>query len=74
MAEIHYLGGVTKLDIPADRVLEQAIDKLDGVLVIGYDKDGDLYAASSYADGGMVMWLLEHCKYKLMECGGIVNH
>jgi hypothetical protein len=73
MAEVHYLGGVTRLDLPADRVLDGAKNKLTGVLVLGYDKDGEFYAASSYADGGVLMWLMEHCKHELMKHGGIVE-
>lgn len=48
--------GITKLDIHADHVLESAIGKLEGVVVLGYDKDGQEYFASSYAGGrGYVM-------------------
>jgi hypothetical protein len=62
------LNNVTRLDIPADRVLEQAIGKMDGVVILGYTKEGDdYYFASSYADGGTVMWLLERCKNALMN-------
>jgi len=65
MGELIQLGGVTKLNIPADRVLEGAKGQLEGVVLIGFDKQGQVYAASSYADGGAVMWLLEMCKQKL---------
>lgn len=54
-AEIFLFNGITKLDLPADRVLEQAIEKLDGVIILGFDKEGQFYGASSYADGGTVM-------------------
>lgn len=66
-AEIHYFNGVTKLDLPPDRILEQAIGKLKGVVVIGWDHDGQFYGASSYADGGDCLWLLELCKKALLE-------
>jgi hypothetical protein len=61
------LGCITKLDLPVDRVLEGAIDKLEGVILIGYDKEGDHYFASTYADGGDVLWLLEQCKQRLLD-------
>lgn len=61
------LGCVTRLDLPADRVLESAIGKLDGVVILGYTKDGAEYFASTYADGGIVMWLAERMKLKLMQ-------
>lgn len=66
MGEIITLGNITKLDLPPDRILESAKGKLEGVVLIGFDKDGEVYAASSYADGGEVMWLLEACKIKMM--------
>ena len=66
MGEVIQLGGVTRLDIPADRVLEGAMGKLKSVLVIGYDEAGEEYFASSITDGGEVLWLLERCKQELM--------
>lgn len=68
-AKIIPFTGITSLDLPADHVLEQAIGKLEGVLVIGFDKDDGFYAASSYADGGTALWLLEVCKKRLLEAG-----
>jgi hypothetical protein len=59
--------GITKLDLPPDRLLEAAVGKLDGCLILGFDSDGDFYAASSYADGGTVLWLMEQCKKRLLE-------
>lgn len=67
MAKIVPIGGITKLDLPADRILEGAKGKLEGVVVIGLNNDGELYCASSYADGGSVLWLLEACKTRMME-------
>lgn len=63
------LGNVTRLDLPVDRVLDAAKDKLDGdggVVVLGYDKDGNRFFSSSIADGGDVLWLLEQCKRELL--------
>jgi hypothetical protein len=59
--------GVTRLDLPADRVLEGATGELDQVVVIGYHKDGSEYFASSIADGGTVNWLLDRMKLSLLE-------
>jgi len=61
------LGGTTSIDLPANQVIEQTLDKLESVVIIGYDKDGDEYFASSISDGADVMWLLERSKKKLME-------
>lgn len=60
-------NGVTRLDIPTSDVLDGAKDQCsDGVIVIGYDEDGDMYFASSMADGGEALWLLEQCKLALL--------
>lgn len=67
MAKIITFTGITKLDLPADRVLEAAKDQLEGVVILGYTKEGDEYFASTYANGGTVNWLLDRCKQKLLE-------
>lgn len=61
------LGVVTRLDLDPGRVLAMAEDQLEGVVVIGFDKEGEFYFASSYADGGDVIYLLEMAKKRLLE-------
>lgn len=68
-ADIIDLPCVTSHDLPPDRVLETAIGQMEGVLVIGYDLDGKEYFASSYADGGNMLWLLERCKLAILRGG-----
>jgi coenzyme F420-reducing hydrogenase delta subunit len=61
---------VTRLDLPPERVLQAALEAgLEGVVVMGY-KDGEPYFASTYADGGNVMWLMELLKAKLLKIAG----
>lgn len=60
-------NGLTKLDIPPDRVLESAMGELTDAVVVGWDKDGQFYFGSSVAGGPEVMWLLEVAKKKLLE-------
>jgi len=67
MDNIIPIGNLTRLDGDPDRILKAAIGELDGVVISGFDKNGNLWAASSYADGGNVMWLLEACKTKMMS-------
>ena len=67
MGKVIPFTGITTLELDPDRVLEEAKGKLEGCVVIGFDDDGDLYLASSYADGGTLLWLLESCKQKLMR-------
>lgn len=59
--------GITTLDFPPDKILTKALDRLEQVVVIGFDKEGDFYFASSKADGGSVLWLLEKAKKMLLE-------
>jgi len=62
------MHGTTKLDIPADRVIDGARDKdLDTIVVVGLDQDGELYFASSTADAGTVLILLERAKVRLLD-------
>jgi len=67
MGDVIELGCITRLDLPPDKVLEKAIGQLDSVVIMGYDKEGEEVFASSIADGGQVLWLLEQCKLKLLK-------
>lgn len=59
---------ITTLDLDAERVLEGAINStLQSCIVLGYDADGEFYFASTMADGGEVLWLLEMARLKLMK-------
>jgi len=60
--------GITKLDVPAERVLEAArLAELTDIVILGYDKDENEWFASSIADGGTVLWLMERLKKQLLE-------
>lgn len=61
------IGGVTKLDISADQVLESNIGLFESVVLMGWNKDGEEVFVSSLADGGDVIWLLERMKLKLLR-------
>lgn len=67
MTKIIPFTGITKLDLSPDQILESAIGMMEGVVIMGWDKDGEEYFASSYADGGTVLWLAERMKKLLME-------
>jgi hypothetical protein len=68
MGKVVIFNGVTRLDIPAERVLKGALkEDLDKVVVIGYAKDGSEFFASSMADGGTVLWLMERLKLQLLN-------
>jgi hypothetical protein len=66
MTNVVELNCIGTLDLPAERILSKALDAdLDTAIVVGYDKDGDLYFASTTADGGNVLWLFEKAKLAL---------
>lgn len=54
--------------IPTQRVLDGIKDNnLETVIVLGFTNDGEEYFASSVADGGTILWLIERLKKKLLE-------
>ena len=66
--KVTVLPVITTLDLDVERVLQAAIDaKPKYVLVIGEDAEGQLYFASSKADGGEALWWMEKAKRALME-------
>lgn len=70
MGDVVNLPVITRLDLPPERILTAALESgLDGVAIVGWDADGELYFASSMADGGEVLWLFELAKKKLLEVG-----
>jgi hypothetical protein len=59
-------NGITRLDIDPKTVLKEA-EHLESVVIVGYDPEGKEYFASSVADGGEVLWLLERAKLSLLR-------
>lgn len=58
--------GITRWDLPVERVIDNIPKDMEAIVVIGWDADGDLYAASNKASGPEVLWLLEQVKLKLL--------
>lgn len=59
---------VTRLDIQPSRILDAAqSEEFEQVVVIGRTADGDEYFASSAADGGDVLWMIERAKLHLLQ-------
>lgn len=66
MGEVVDLPVITRLDLPPERILSAALSAgLESVVIAGFTKDGEFYGASSYADGGDVLWALEMLKRKM---------
>lgn len=55
------------MDSDPDEVIKNSLGRLDTVMIVGYDKDGEYFFASSSADGGICMWLLEQAKRSLFD-------
>lgn len=62
------IGTITTLDVPVEKVIQAAIDAdLQDIVIVGFRYDGSEYFASSAADGGAVLWLLERAKLRLLQ-------
>lgn len=59
--------GLTRADIEPDTILQNAVEQLKEVLVIGTDKEGNQYFATSSSDAKNILWLIETAKFMLME-------
>lgn len=71
MSNIIILPVVTTLDIPAERILTQAIEAdLKEAMVIGTNKGGVFFFAATFGDGGNVLWLLERTRIEIMKVSG----
>jgi hypothetical protein len=66
MSNVIPFRGITRLDLDPDIVLENTKGTLEGLIICGYDKDGEEYFASTYADNKGVLWLLERMKLRLL--------
>ena len=66
-AEVIIAPVITKLNIPADRILQAAIGEMDECVIIGTDKDGNDYFASNRSDAGTVIYHCERAKHRLMQ-------
>jgi hypothetical protein len=67
MSNVIQFKGITRLNLDPDIVLENTKGKLEGLVICGYDTEGNEYFASTYADGGDVLWLLERMKLNLLN-------
>jgi hypothetical protein len=67
MGDVLRLPVVTRLNLNADDTIGNLHGKLEGFVLAGYDKDGNEFFSSTYADGGDALWLLERCKMALLS-------
>jgi len=67
MNNVITLPVITRLNLDPDRTLENLKGKLGGFVIAAFDKDGELFFSSTYADGGDALWLIEKFKQALLE-------
>lgn len=71
MSKVVFIDRPTTLSLPPDRVLQAAVDNLAKAIVVGVDKEGQFYFASSVGDdnGGLaeVNWLLDKAKQQVLR-------
>jgi ABC-type branched-subunit amino acid transport system substrate-binding protein len=68
MGQVIKFHGISRLDLDPNDIIEQIRDlKLDGIVILGYTQDNREFFATSYADGGTVLWLMEQCKRDLLD-------
>lgn len=66
--KVVYFPGPTRLDIPAERVIDGAREAgLTDIVIAGYTADGQEYFASSYAGGPDALWLMERFRHELLN-------
>jgi hypothetical protein len=70
MSNVIQFRGITRLNLDPDITLENTKGKLKGFVIMGYDTEGEEYFASTYADGGDVLWLMERMKLRLLDTAG----
>lgn len=59
----------TRLDLPPQKIIDALPPgaEFDGIVIFGTKTDGSEYFASSYADGGDVLWLMERAKLLMLR-------
>ena len=68
MGEVVILDCETRLDIPADRVLDAAKeDNLSVAMVIGHDPDGGLVLRTTTTKAKELVWLMELAKKLILD-------
>jgi hypothetical protein len=59
--------GVSRITTPVPKILATAAGaKLQDVVVVGWRENGEMYFASSNANGAEVLWLLRQAEHELI--------
>lgn len=69
MSKVKILETVTTQDIPCDRILKAWKGQLTGLILAGWDHEGELICCSSYGSIPEALYLVEKYRQKLLEMG-----
>jgi len=69
MDNVVYFTGETRLDLDVDRTLDNTKGKLTGYVLAGYDKDGNYFFSTTYADDKKALWLTKKLESALLSKG-----
>lgn len=67
MVDIINFDGETKLELEADKVLDAAKGRVEDCIIAGWDKDGELYLATTSGNMPEIIFILEHAKNYIMK-------
>jgi hypothetical protein len=67
MGDVVRLPGITRLPLDPDVVLQGNVGNLDEVLILGTDKEGEFFAATSKPDIERLVWLAQRFIHKAMN-------
>ena len=67
MGEVEEFTGTTTLPLDPDRVLSNAMGKLETVVIVGYDHEGREYFSSSISDAAEVTWIMRRAEWRLHQ-------
>jgi hypothetical protein len=65
MTNVVDLNTITTLPLSPDKILEEAKGKLTEALILGWDNDGNFYAASSDSDLSRALYLASKFMHKV---------
>ena len=73
MTNVVKLNTISTLPNSTEDVLNGALEAdLEDVIVIGRTKNDFHFFASTSADGGDILWLMEQAKMRLLQSGGVI--
>jgi len=70
---VEWLNIVTTQNLDPQTVILRALnERMTEVVIVGFDRDGGEYFASSVADGAAALWHLTRAQKKLLELPDVI--